>query len=296
MEAVTSTNRNVSMVVIVGPTASGKSQAALDVARRFEGEIICADSRTVYKSMDIGTAKPTLVERGEIPHHLIDIIEPSESFSVAAFQHLALEACEDIRSRGRLPIVVGGSGLYIDSLLYNYQFLDNPNTEIRQELSTMSVTELQNIIAERNLDPPVNYKNHRHLSRVIETNGQKGSKSEINQDTVIVGINPGLEVIKQRIALRANEMLEQGLVKEVSSLVHKFTWESPGLQSTSYKAFRQHLERGASIEDATEQFIRNDYRLARRQLTWFRRNKSIHWTSEQSEVVDFVTTSLNKKQ
>ena len=91
-------------------------------------------------------------------------------------------------------------------------------------------------------------------------------------------------------------MLEQGLVKEVSSLVHKFTWESPGLQSTSYKAFRQHLERGASIEDATEQFIRNDYQLARRQLTWFRRNKSIHWTNEQSETVDFVTTFLNKKQ
>lgn len=287
---------DVNLVVIVGPTASGKSSAAMEVARLFDGEIVCADSRTVYKGMDIGTAKPSYLDREEIPHHLLDIIDPSESFSAARFKQLANGAIQDILDRRRLPILVGGTGLYVDSVLFDYKFPDKPDGILRQRLETMSVEELQLEIAARCLQLPENIKNKRHLSRVIELNGRQGKKSSMVSNSLVIGINPGLEIISKNIDNRIEQMMVQGYLSELRELVTKFGWDAPGLQSTSYRAFKYYINGVATLDESIAAFHRNDYQLARRQLTWFRRNKSIHWVNKQIEVVDFLTTILNKKQ
>ncbi len=287
---------DINLVVIVGPTASGKSSAAMEVARLFDGEIVCADSRTVYRGMDIGTAKPSHLDREEIPHHLLDIIDPSESFSAARFKQLANGAIQDILDRGRLPILVGGTGLYVDSVLFDYDFPDRSDGILRQRLETMSVEELQSEIAAKGLKLPENIKNKRHLSRVIEVNGRHGKRSTMMSNSLVVGINPGLEIISKNIDNRIEQMMSQGYLPELRELVTKFGWDAPGLQSTSYRAFRDYINGVATLDESIATFHRNDYQLARRQLTWFRRNKSIHWVNKQIEVVDFLTTILNKKQ
>ncbi len=253
------------LVVIVGPTASGKSALAMEIAEKFDGEIICADSRTIYKYMDIGTAKPTEVDQKAVPHHLIDIIEPSEVFSAAKFKQLALEVIEDIASRGKLPILVGGTGLYIDALLFDYQFA-----------------------AEGAQRDPIN---PRHVHKAEEQ-----IRHELRPNTLVVGLNPELEILKERITQRVDMMIEQGFIEEVKTVSNRYGWQAPALLAPGYKAFRSYIENKISLDEAKAEFVRNDYLLARRQRTWFKRNKSIHWLENREDYVAFVTTLLNKKQ
>jgi len=287
--------RHQSLIVVVGETAAGKSALALRLAKEFNGEIISADSRTVYRGMDIGTAKPTKEEMAAVPHHLIDIVNPDENFTVADFKKQAIQAIEDIASRGKLPIMVGGTGLYVDSVLYDYNFRYPAASPARENLNKKSVDELQLMIMRRGLELPNNPKNPRHLIRVLETDGLQAHKKELRKHTLVLGLAPERDELKRQIEKRTNAMLEAGLVDEIKQLADRFGWDVEPLQAPAYKAFRGYIEGAETLAEAKEKLIKNDLALAKRQRTWFKRNKSIHWLStpvKWQSVVDQVTTFL----
>lgn len=253
------------LIVIVGPTASGKTALGIELAKKLNGEIICADSRTVYKGLDIGTAKPTVREQQTVPHHLIDVVEPNEYFSVADFKELANKAITDVTTRGKLPIMVGGTGLYVDAVIYNYSFAPKELASKRDLL------------------------NPRHLSRDVAV-----SKDELRPDTLVLGIEVSKHLLSKRITERVENMFKSGLVDETKTVIKKYGWELRSLQTPGYKAVRKYLDGSISLDETKNEFIRSDMQLAKRQMTWLKRNKSIHWVNDPSKVVEIVTTFLNK--
>ncbi len=280
------------LVVIVGPTASGKTALALELARRYNGEIICADSRTVYKGMDIGTAKPSSAERAEIPHHIIDIVAPDQTFTAAEFKRRALIWIDDITIRGKLPIMVGGTGLYIDGVIFDYAFLPPVPPEERAELEAMSIEQLQAEITSRGIAMPENSKNKRYLVRALETNGEIPVRKGLRRNTLIIGLEVGREELKGRLTARVNEMVENGFIDEVKALGAKYGWNAPGLQAPGYKAFRQYIEHSITLDEAKNQFVQNDFALAKRQRTWFRRNPQIQWFASPASALAFISNWL----
>ncbi len=286
--------KTIQLLVVVGPTASGKTSLGIDLAQRLDGEIICADSRTVYKDLDIGTAKPTTQERAAVPHHLLDIIAPDKFFTAAKFKQLAVKAIDETQNRGKLPIIVGGSGLYIDSVLYDYQFLPAPDPNLRRRLESYSVEQLQAELNRKGIPLPNNEQNPRHLIRQLETGGQLPARKALRPNTLIIGLHPPKEVLRDRVTKRAKQMVNSGLVEEVEAMGRKYGWQAPGLQSPAYKAFGRYIRKEISKDIALQEFIKLDLLLAKRQLTWFKRNNSIHWLDYSSNYVDSVTTIMNK--
>lgn len=267
------------LVVIVGPTASGKSSIAMEIARIYNGEIICADSRTIYKGMDIGTAKPSEADRAEIAHHMLDVVNPGQPFSAAEFKRRALIWIDDISIRGKLPIMVGGTGLYVDSVLFDYAFLPPGSQEEREQLQSLSVEQLQEKLKSMDVPLPENSRNPRHLIRAIETNGAVPVKKGIRSNTLIIGIDRGKEELTGSINQRVQAMLAVGLGAEVKDLADKYGWESPGMQSVGYREWR-YLD---SIEDVQSEIEKNTLRYAKRQRTWFKRNPHIVWVKNVAE-------------
>lgn len=251
------------LVVILGETASGKSALGMEIARQFNGEIICADSRTIYKGMDIGTAKPTEKDRAEIPHHLLDLIEPGQKYSVAQFKANAERCINDIKKRGKLPIMVGGTGLYIDSVIFNYQFSGQ--------------------------DAPRNKDNSRHLHPAVAR-----KKSQLRPHTLLLGLQVERDVLEGRIRDRIDAMFTAGFEAEVQDLVTRYGTDNEAMSGIGYRIMVEYLTGDLSLEEAKEGFVRGDKSLAKRQRTWFKRNKSIHWISKQSEAVELVTTLLKQ--
>ncbi len=282
------------LVVILGPTASGKTALGLELAEHFDGEIIAADSRTVYKSMDIATAKPTPEERRLVPHHLLDVVEPNQRFTAADFQKLANQAINDIGSRHKLPILVGGTGLYIDSVIYDFRFRGSYDPAQREALLGESVEELQKILRERDIAAPENSRNPRHLIRAIETGGVSSLRSSLRPKTLVLGIDVEMPVLEERIAERVESMVNHGLVDEIRKLASTYGWDAPALQIPAIKAFRPYLESSISLGEAKQQFVQYDRQYAKRQKTWFKRNEDIHWISKKAQAVDLVTTLLSK--
>lgn len=283
------------LIVIVGQTASGKSAMALELAGRFNGEIVAADSRTVYKGMDIGTAKPTTDERSIVPHHLIDVVTPNNSFTAADFKHLAIEAITDIGQRGKVPILVGGTGLYIDSLLFDFTFRGPANPLRRQALERCSIEELQELLQQEGLPFPSNERNPRHLIRAIEAGSHRVSaKKPLRPRTLIIGVAIAPEVLQAQIEVRVERMLLAGLEQEVRHLVRDYGWGVTPLQTIGYQEFLPYLEGRMVIEEVRQALILHTRQYAKRQKTWFKRNPAIHWISKTEEAVDLVTTFLNK--
>lgn len=282
------------LIAVVGETASGKTALAIELAERFDGEIICADSRTVYRGLDIGTAKPTIEERQRIPHHLLDVVDPDEVFSVANFKRLAQEAIEDISKRGKVPLLVGGTGLYIDAVLFDFSFSEPADPQERQRLQALSIDELRSEIEARGIPMPENDRNPRYLMRALETGGTSQKRQPLRDNTLVLGLHIDREVLRQKITRRVDAMVDAGLVHEVQYAAKKYGWDAPSLRATGYKAFREYIEGVITLDQAKALFIRNDMQLAKRQRTWFKRNKSIHWITQQAQAVDLATTLLNK--
>jgi len=278
--------------VVVGETASGKTALAIELAKRFNGEIICADSRTVYIGMDIGTAKPTAEERGGIPHYGLDVVEPGERFSAYDFQQLAGRAVADITARGKLPIMVGGTGLYIDSVLYGFQFRPAPLERQRAELQELSIEVLQRKVADAGYDLPANATNKRHLTRLLESGPAPRQVRKLRPNTVVVGLRLPNELLRARITARVDQMVAAGLVDEVRGLVEHFAG-SEALRAPGYKAIARYLSGECTLHEAKREFVRSDMNLAKRQRTWFKRNRDIQWLSNGDRVdesVALVTT------
>jgi len=265
------------LVVIVGPTASGKSMLALDVAIHFGGEIICADSRTVYKGMDIGTAKPSKADRALVPHHLLDIVEPNQPFTAADFKRLAQVAIEDIISRGKLPILVGGTGLYIDAIIFDYQFGKPADPERRAELQALTIEQLQHMCADEGIPLPTNELNRRHLVRAIELGGLISPQKSLRPETIVVGITTDRSELRTRIEARAHLMVDEGVLQEVQTLANAYGWKAEAMTANIYRIFRPVIEDKMTLNQAIELFITSDMQLAKRQITWLKRNQFIIW-------------------
>lgn len=266
------------LIVIVGPTASGKTALAIELAKKYGGEIICADSRTVFRKMNIGTAKPTPSEQAEVPHWGIDLVAPGDRFTAAAFQEYAVQAIADIRSRGKLPIVAGGTGLYIDGLIFSYDYPTEITAKQRVQFDSMSRDELYQYCVEKDIELPINDKNKRHLIRAALTSDFEDSRREtILPDSYVFGVAVDKGLLRDRIHLRSEHMFEDGVVNEAKQLGEKYGWESEAMTGNIYPLIRSYLEGEATKEQVVNTFEVRDWQLAKRQMTWFRRNPFISW-------------------
>lgn len=280
------------LIVIVGPTASGKTTLAIKLAKELGGEIICADSRTIYKEMDIGTAKPTKREQDMVPHWGIDLVEPGERFTVADFKKYALEKIIAIRARGKVPFLVGGTGLYIDAVILDYQFGRDMEPQRRYALEQMSTEQLQEYCFNNNILLPENPQNRRHLIRTIEQNGiNKQRRRKPIDASIIVGIATDREALRTKIIARSEQILTNGVVKEAIELGKKYGWETEAMTGNIYPLIHSYLQGERSLDSVKLDFVTLDARLAKRQLTWFRRNPHIVWLT-QEEAASYIREAL----
>lgn len=274
------TNPILPLIIIAGPTASGKTSLAIDIAEACGGEIICADSRTIYKGMDIGTAKPTDLERSRVPHWGLDLVNPGEYFSAADFKTYAMNKIDEIRNRGNVPFLVGGTGLYIDSVLFDFQFGGVVNEKLRDDLNKLSILELQEYCKKHNIELPENHNNKRYLIRSIERNGNALLRRDKPiENAYIVGIATNKNILHDRIELRANQLFDDNVVKEAKLLGKKFGWDSEAMKGNIYPLVKLYDAGEMTIDEIKSKFITLDWRLAKRQLTWLKRNPFIKWGS-----------------
>lgn len=302
------------VLVIVGPTAVGKTALSVELAKKFHGEIISGDSLQVYKKLDIGTAKIKTSEMEGIPHHLIDVIEPNETYSVADFQKSGRKLITEITERGRLPMIVGGTGLYIQSLLYDFQLgaKEESVTAVRkkyEELAeTLSKKELWEYLKTK--DPlaaeKIHWNNQRKVIRALEVFEVTGYSITTPQeeparlyDYCMIGLNTERALLYQRINQRVDSMLEEGLLEEA-----RFVYELGEVQASQgigYKEFYPYFKGEESLENVVEQLKMNSRRYAKRQLTWFRNRLDAHWfdllaeSSSMEQIDQLIRTWLEEK-
>ncbi|MGZ9584140.1 tRNA (adenosine(37)-N6)-dimethylallyltransferase MiaA [Paenibacillus marinisediminis] len=288
------TSPKLPLLVLVGPTAVGKTKLSLELAHRFHAEIISGDSMQVYRQMDIGTAKLAPEERAGIPHHMMDIHSPDESFSVAEFQERAKWLIEDITERGKLPFIVGGTGLYVESLCYGFEFSEQGSDEaFRQEMAEYAVENGNEALHQRlvAIDPETAGRLHandvRRVIRALEVYHMTGQtmsdqlKDQLREPQYrlcIIGLTMDRQLLYNRIEERIDEMLAQGLVQEVQNLLAQgYDRKLVSMQGLGYKEIAAYLEGEMSYEAAVVLLKRDTRHFAKRQLSWFRRMKDIHW-------------------
>lgn len=283
------------IIVLLGPTASGKSDMAICLAKQYRGEIICADSRTVYKEMDIGTAKPTLADRQAINHYCLDLVSPNQRFSAADFKNYANEAVEKIYKYGKIPFIVGGSGLYIDGLVYNFDFSQKSDPLRRAELEAMDLEELETEASKIGITKSdINFKNKRHLARAIERGRVIKNKKLLPKNILLIGIKLEQKLLHKRIEARIEQMLGDGLIGEAKRLVSAYSADAPGLSAPGYKALGEYINGSLELEKALEKFVRNDKNLAKRQMTWFKKDQNINWINNYTEAEKLIADFLTK--
>ena len=282
------------IICVVGPTASGKTALAIELAKAFNGEIVSCDSMQIYRRMDIGTAKPTAEERQGIPHHMIDVADPEESFSVSRYCQMATPILEDILRRGKTCIIAGGTGLYVDALIRGNDFAPIPSTGCRQRLERRAEAEgIQVLTQELSAVDPESVQraqgNPRRIIRALEVyleTGQTLTTHNLATQAIPPRFSPlwiGLDDedrqdLYRRIDLRVDLMLEQGLLEEIRSLLDSGIPESAtAMQAIGYKEFIDALRGRIPMEQAVSDLKQATRRYAKRQKTWFRRNRDIHW-------------------
>lgn len=275
------------VIAIVGPTASGKTAAAIELAKQLDGEIVSADSRLVYKGFDIGTAKPTKDEMQAIPHHLIDIVEPEFDYSAGLYKKEAEKIINQILAKGKTPIITGGTGLYIDILLKNYDIPEvEPNYELRNKLKILEKNELWEILKTLDLEAAnsIDMNDSKKIIRAIEiiklsgkplkqSRGVNTSKYEITW----IGKNFDRQTLYNRIDKRVDIMFEMGLLEETKNLLAKHGRIPNLIHTIGYKETLNYIDGEISLEEAKELLKKNTRNYAKRQLTWFRRNPDIKW-------------------
>jgi tRNA dimethylallyltransferase len=287
--------KKLPLVVVVGPTASGKTSLAIDLAKKYGGEIICADSRTIYRDMDIGTAKPTATERATVPHWGLGLVDPGESFNAASFKQYALKKIAEIRERNHIPFLVGGSGLYIDAVVFDYTFAPDAAFELREKLEKLSVKELQEYCIDNNISQPENNQNKRYLIRAIERKDVIPQRRSLPINTsIIVGIATDRDVLRKRIAARAEQIFDDNVVEEATLLGNKYGWDNEAMTGNIYPLIHQYLMGHITFQQMKEKFIVADWRLAKRQLTWLKRNPHIKWLSLE-DARHYLDRQLAKK-
>ncbi|WP_432355047.1 tRNA (adenosine(37)-N6)-dimethylallyltransferase MiaA [Sporosarcina sp. A2] len=303
------------VLAIAGPTASGKTALAVALAHCLDGEVINGDAMQVYRGLDIGTAKITNEEMEGIPHHLFDIKSPMESFSAAEYQAIVRAKIFEIQSRGKLPIIAGGTGLYLQSVLFDYRFTEAAaDIEVRERLEQELLTEGTEVLYNRlkTLDPvsaeKIHPNNHRRLVRaleIIEVSGVTKANHEANQGTTpmyhsfIVGLDLKREILYDRIDRRVDLMMEKGLVEEVTGLWEQGVRDVQSVQAIGYKELYLTITGDLSKEDAVELIKKNTRHYAKRQMTYFRNKLDVHWydaTTERNQLVQKIYTEVKDFQ
>ena len=281
------------LIAIVGPTAMGKSGLALHLAQWFSLEVVGADSRQVYRYMDIGTDKPSPAERASVPHHVIDVIEPDEDFSLAMYHRLAIEAMKAVQQKGKLPLLVGGSGLYVWSLVEGWRIPRvPPNQQLRRQLEARAEQESSHSLYHelQNIDPAaaakINPSNTRRIIRALEiyhTTGQQPSQLQRKEvpsfPILIIGLTQERNELYRRIDRRVDKMIQKGLVEEVEQLFKRgYNPSLPSMSGIGYKQIGQFLRSEMPLPLAIDKIKYETHRLARHQYAWFRLSDSrIHW-------------------
>ena len=242
----------MSTIIILGPTGSGKTGVAIKIAQAIKGEIISADSRAIYKGMDIGTAKPTREEQQQVPHWGLDLVEPGERFTVADWKEYSKQKIKEIESRQHIPIITGGTGLYIDALIYDYQFKGPTGAKIGDYAQETC-----------------------------------SDRKKIKGDYLLIGIKWSTPELRARLKQRIDQMCAPELYAETKNLAKKYGWDNQAMKSDIYEYAWRYLQGELTLEQAKEQCFYEDWHLAKRQLTWFKRNPQINWL-ELEKIYPFV--------
>ena len=251
---------NTTTIIILGPTGSGKTGISIKIAKEIDGEIISADSRAIYKDMDIGTAKPTKEEMDGIPHYGLDLVKPGERFTVADWKAYTKEKIKDIKARGKVPIIAGGTGLYIDALIYDYHFKGPTGAKIG-DFEQKSCSD----------------------------------RTEAKGDYLLIGIKWETEALRVRLRKRIDQMFCPALYKETEALVKEYGWGSGAMKSNIYEYVWKYLSHELTLDEAKEQSFYRDWHLAKRQMTWFKRNKQIIWL-DLEEIYPYVLKYIHNEQ
>ena len=303
------------IIIILGPTASGKSDLAVELAEKFNGEIISADSRQVYKGMDIGTGKITKKEMRGIPHHLLDVVSPKTKFDVARYQKLAHKKIADILKRGKLPIVCGGTGLYIKAIVENPRYPDvPPDWKLRKKLEKLSAEKLFSMLKklDRARTKTIDSKNPRRLIRAIEIakqiNNPRTERAEQSPhdgrvppkkdypkyDALLIGIKKSPDELKKAIATRLHKRMRQGMANEVKKL-HKqgISWERLEELGLEYKYVALYLQNKMNEKTMLETLKTKINQYAKRQMTWFKKTPNVNWIREGEEAKKLIQSTLH---
>ena len=301
--------KKAKVIVICGPTASGKTALGIELAKKINGEIVSCDSMQIYKDMNIGTAKPTIREMQGIKHYLIDFVSPDERYSVAEFKKDAKNAIKEILDKGKIPIVVGGTGLYVDSLIYEIEY---PKIEFDDEYRK----KLEKIEYEKGLDylfkkaseidneaiKKISKNDKKRIFRILEIYHSTGKtkteqeyesrKKEVEYDYHVFAIDWDREKLYKRIDERVNRMIENGLIEEVKNLYNKYEKFPTAMQGLGYKEVVEYLENKCTKEEMIEKIKRETRRYAKRQLTWFRKNKNTIWLNGEEDIQNNIKIIL----
>ena len=295
------------VIVIVGPTASGKTALSIELAKKIDGEIVSCDSMQIYKYMDIGSAKPTIEEMQGIKHYMIDIVEPNERFNVAEYKKQAELAIEEILSKGKIPIVIGGTGLYADSLIYGVEYPEIEfDEEYRKELESLAKTQegLKKLYEEaKKIDEEaiekISENDKKRILRILEiyhSTGKTKTELEIESrkngpkyDYRVFAINMDRNILYDRINKRVDLMIKNGLLQEVEELLKKYDKFPTAMQGLGYKEVVEFFEEKITKEEMIEKIKQETRRYAKRQLTWFRKNKNTIWL----DGLDSVDTNID---
>ena len=305
------------ILVVAGPTAVGKTAFAIELAKRFNGEIVSCDSMQLYKYMDIGSAKPNAQERQMAVHHLVDCIDPRDDFSVADYQKMALETIDDITSRGKLPVIAGGTGLYLNSILYDMDFADAPkDDEYRMELKKIAESENPQILHEmlEEKDPYaaelIHPNNHKKIIRALER--LNTGEEHIHQfsdivaenssfSPILLGLTRDREELYQRINTRVDLLFDAGLVEEVKKLMDMgLDSDDISMKGIGYKEVIDYLNGNITVDESVELIKKNTRHYAKRQLTWLRRYDKMYWANlseylNDNEALEEITKWVSRK-
>ena len=297
------------VIVICGPTASGKTALSIELAKKINGEIVSCDSMQIYKEMDIGTAKPTKEEMQGIKHYMIDIVSPDERYSVADYKKEAKKAIKEILSKGKVPIVVGGTGLYVDSLIYEIdypeiEFDEKYREELEQEVEEKGLSKLYEKAKEIDEEAikKISPNDKKRILRILEiyhatgknkTEQEKESrKNEVEFDYKVFALNMERSKLYERINKRVDIMIENGLVEEVENVYKKYNKFPTAMQGLGYKEVVQYLEKRLTKEEMIEKIKQETRRYAKRQLTWFRKNKETIWLNAEDTIQNNIKIIL----
>ncbi|MGN5884110.1 tRNA (adenosine(37)-N6)-dimethylallyltransferase MiaA [Staphylococcus simulans] len=300
------------LVVIVGPTAVGKTELSIELAKAIDGEIISGDSMQVYKGMDIGTAKATADEMQNIPHYLIDILNPDQSFSAYDFKVRAEAQIKKIISKGKIPIIAGGTGLYIQSLIYDFPFdkeeiSPEKAEEVRQkmtELETLSNEQLHNYLASFDAasSEDIHPNNRKRVLRAVEyylktkkklSNRKKVQQYTENYDTLLIGVETSRKTMYQRINNRVDVMMNAGLLEEVQQLLEQGYSNCQSMQAIGYKELIPAINQDITIDQAVDKLKQHSRNYAKRQMTWFKNKMNVQWFDREKEPLPVILESIS---